>query len=615
MLNSGVSDDAKFEVKSFLSSLTHRPGVYLMLGSKHKVIYVGKARDLKKRVSSYFQRTQATPKTAAMMEQVARVEVTVANTEAEALILEYSLIKRHKPRYNVLLRDDKSYPYIYASTDAPFPRLKFHRGARRGKGRYFGPYPSTRAVRKTLKELEKLFLIRNCEDGFFNNRTRPCLQFQIKRCTAPCVDLISAEQYRKDVDAAIQFLEGKNQAVVDTFVKRMEQAAEKRDYEQAAQFRDQIARLKEIEARQLVKRSDRKDLDILGFASNGAIHCVTVMFIRNGSLIGSRDFFPRLPGETDKQKILNAFVAQYYLGRDAPAEIIIELTIDDANILQQELSQRVSHKVAIRSRVRGDRARWLQMARTNAEQGLSLKAASNATIRRQFAALGEALSLDEPPQRLECFDVSHTSGEATVASCVVFNTAGPMKSDYRRFNLNPAAAGDDYSAMAEALRRRYERIKKGEVPMPDVLFVDGGKGQLTEAMTVLDELELDWLTVVAVAKGRARRPGAERLFRPGDDRPLELAPDSPALLLIQQIRDEAHRFAITGHRQRRAKARTTSRLERIPGLGPKKRRELLRQFGGLQGVIGAGVDDLVKVRGIGRTLAETIYNDLHVETQ
>lgn len=615
MLNSGVSDDAKFEVKSFLSSLTHRPGVYLMLDAKHKVIYVGKARDLKKRVSSYFQRTQATPKTAAMMEQVARVEVTVANTEAEALILEYSLIKRHKPRYNVLLRDDKSYPYIYASTDAPFPRLKFHRGARRGKGRYFGPYPSTRAVRKTLKELEKLFLIRNCEDGFFNNRTRPCLQFQIKRCTAPCVDLISAEQYRKDVDAAIQFLEGKNQAVVDTFVKRMEQAAEKRDYEQAAQFRDQIARLKEIEARQLVKRSDRKDLDILGFASNGAIHCVTVMFIRNGSLIGSRDFFPRLPGETDKQKILNAFVAQYYLGRDAPAEIIIELTIDDADILQQELSQRVSHKVAIRSRVRGDRARWLQMARTNAEQGLSLKAASNATIRRQFAALGEALSLDEPPQRLECFDVSHTSGEATVASCVVFNTAGPMKSDYRRFNLNPAAAGDDYSAMAEALRRRYERVKKGEVPMPDVLFVDGGKGQLTEAMTVLDELELDWLTVVAVAKGRARRPGAERLFRPGDERPLELAPDSPALLLIQQIRDEAHRFAITGHRQRRAKARTTSRLERIPGLGPKKRRELLRQFGGLQGVIGAGVDDLVKVRGIGRTLAETIYNDLHVETQ
>jgi len=550
-----------------------------------------------------------------MMQQVARVEVTVANTEAEALILEYSLIKRHKPRYNVLLRDDKSYPYIYASTESAFPRLKFHRGPRRGKGRYFGPYPSTRAVRQTLKELEKLFLIRNCEDSFFSNRTRPCLQYQIKRCTAPCVDLISAEQYRKDIDAAIQFLEGKNQTVVDTFVMRMEQAAELRDYEQAARFRDQISRLKEIEARQLMKRSDNRDLDILGFASNGAIHCVTVMFIRNGSLIGSRDFFPRLPGETDKQKILNAFVAQYYLGRDAPAEIIIELAIDDADLLQEELTERVGHKVVIRSRVRGDRARWLQMARTNAEQGLSLKAASNATIRRQFAALGEALNLEEPPQRLECFDVSHTSGEATVASCVVFNTAGPMKSDYRRFNLSPAAAGDDYGAMGEALRRRYERVKKGEVPMPDVLFVDGGKGQLAAAMTILDELELDWLTVVAVAKGRARRPGAERLFRPGDDRALELAPDSSALLLIQQIRDEAHRFAITGHRQKRAKARTTSRLERIPGLGPKKRRELLRQFGGLQGVIGAGVDDLVQVKGIGRTLAETIYNDLHVDHQ
>ncbi|MGI9248011.1 MAG: excinuclease ABC subunit UvrC [Woeseiaceae bacterium] len=610
-----MSDEVPFEATAFLRSLTHRPGVYLMLDVKHKVIYVGKARDLKKRVSSYFHKTLAAPKTAAMMEQVARVEVTVANTEAEALILEYSLIKRHKPRYNVLLRDDKSYPYIYASTENAFPRLKFHRGPRRGKGRYFGPYPSTRAVRKTLKELEKLFLIRNCEDSFFSNRTRPCLQYQIKRCTAPCVDLISEEQYRKDTDAAIQFLEGKNKAVVNTFVKRMEQAAASQDYEHAARFRDQISRLKEIEARQHVKRTDNKDLDILGFASNGAIHCVTVLFIRNGTLIGSRDHFPRLHGETDKQKILNAFVAQYYLGRDAPTEIVIETDIDDADLLQQELTERAGHKVAIRSRVRGDRARWLQLARTNAEQGLSLKAASNATIRRQFAALSEVLDLEEPPQRLECFDVSHTSGEATVASCVVFNAAGPMKSDYRRFNLSPAVAGDDYGAMAEALRRRYKRVKKGEVPMPDVLFVDGGKGQLAEAMTILDELELDWLTVVAVAKGRARRPGAERLFRPGDDRALELAADSSALLLIQQIRDEAHRFAITGHRQRRAKARTTSRLERIPGLGPKKRRELLRQFGGLQGVIGAGVDDLVQVRGIGRALAETIYNDLHVESQ
>jgi excinuclease ABC subunit C len=608
-----VSDDAPFEIKPFLRTLTHRPGVYRMLDAKHKVIYVGKARDLKKRVSSYFNRTHDAAKTAVMMEQVASVEVTVANTEAEALILEYSLIKQHKPRFNILLRDDKSYPYIYASTKHDYPRLKFHRGPRKGKGRYFGPFPSTSAVRQTLNELEKLFMIRNCSDSFFRNRTRPCLQYQIKRCTAPCVNLISKEQYASDIDAAIQFLDGKNKSVVNTFVKRMEQAARVQDYEHAARFRDQISKLKEIEARQLVARSSDLDLDILGFASNSAIHCVTVMFIRNGSVIGSRDHFPRLQGETDKQKILNAFVAQYYLGRDAPSEIIIESEIADGELLQQELTQRVGHKVQIRSRVRGDRLRWLQMAKTNAEQGLNLKVASNATIKRQFVALGEALDLDETPQRLECFDVSHTSGEATVASCVVFNSAGALKSDYRRFNLSPESAGDDYAAMSEALRRRYTRVKKGEVPTPDILFVDGGKGQLAEAMKVLAALELDWLKVVGVAKGRSRRPGAEQLFLPDESRAMTLPPDSPALLLIQQIRDEAHRFAITGHRQRRAKARRTSKLEEIPGLGPKKRRELLRQFGGLQGVSNAGVDDLVEVHGISRKLAETIYNALHLD--
>jgi excinuclease ABC subunit C len=605
--------ESPFEVKSFLRSLTHRPGVYRMLDAKHKVIYVGKARDLKKRVSSYFQRTQASVKTEAMMALVARVEVTVVNTEAEALVLEYNLIKQHKPRFNVLLRDDKSYPYIHASTDHPFPRLRFHRGARKGKGRYFGPYPSTRAVRQTLNELQKLFLIRNCNDSYFSNRTRPCLQYQIRRCTAPCVGIVDEAQYGRDFEAALQFLEGRNDAVVATFVKRMEQASANQEYEQAARYRDQIARLKEVEARQLVQRGHHKDLDVIGFASNGAIHCVTVVFIRNGGVIGSRDHFPRVPGETDKAKILNSFVAQYYLGRDAPSEIILDTEIEDAEVLEQELSKRLGRKIAIRTRVRGDRMRWLELAHTNAEQGLGVRVASNATIERQFKALGEALELDDMPGRIECFDVSHTSGEATVASCVVFNTTGAVKSDYRRFNLSPSSAGDDYAAMAEALRRRYERVRKGEVPMPDILLVDGGKGQLAEAMRVLEELELDWLNVVAVAKGRARRPGAERLFRPGSDKAMQLPPDSPALLLIQQVRDEAHRFAITGHRQRRAKKRRQSPLEQIPGLGPKKRRELLRQFGGLQGVMGAGVDDLVKVRGIGRTLAETIYNELHVE--
>ena len=610
-----MSEAAAFDPKSFLRTLTHRPGVYRMLDGQHKVLYVGKARDLKKRVSSYFQRTQTSAKTAAMMKLAARVEVTVTNTEAEALLLEYNLIKQHKPKFNVLLRDDKSYPYIYVSTDHAFPRLRFHRGPRTGKGRYFGPYPSTTAVRQTLNDLQKLFLIRNCNDTFFRNRSRPCLQYQIRRCTAPCVGLIGEQDYARDIGAAIEFLEGRNRGVIDTFVRRMEAAAEAQEYELAARFRDQIAKLKEIEARQLVSRSAGTDLDVLGFASNGGVHCVTVLFIRNGAVIGSRDHFPRAQGEADKQQILNSFVAQYYLGRDAPAEIIIDTGIEDRDLLEAELGTRMERKVRIRSNVRGDRKRWLELARTNAEQGLNLRLASNATIRRQFSALAELLELEEVPERLECFDVSHTAGEATVASCVVFNAAGPVKSDYRRFNLSPAAAGDDYSAMAEALQRRYARVRKGEVPMPDVLFVDGGKGQLAEAVSVLRELELDWLTVVAVAKGRARRPGAERLFLPGRTTPLQLPPDSPALLLIQQIRDEAHRFAITGHRQRRAKARNTSRLEQIPGLGPKKRRELLRQFGGLQGVMGAGVEDLAKVRGISRTLAETIYNDLHIDGQ
>jgi excinuclease ABC subunit C len=607
------TDDKQFEPQSFLRSLTHRPGVYQMLNDKHKVIYVGKALDLRKRVSSYFQRTHADAKTASMMELVANVEVTVTNTEAEALILEYNLIKRHKPRFNVILRDDKSYPYIYVSTNHPFPRLQFHRGPRKGKGRYFGPYPSTNAVRKTLNELQKLFLIRQCQDSYFKNRTRPCLQYQIKRCTAPCVDYIDQDTYAEDINAAILFLEGKNRGVIDALVERMDRASGNREYEQAARFRDQIARLKKVEAEQIVSRTTARDLDVIAVASKNAVHCVTIIFIRNGKILGSRNHFPRLSVEATSQQILSGFLPQYYLGRDAPSEIIVESDIDDRALLELTLAERTGHKVSIKHSVRGDRLRWLQLARTNADQGLMLQISSNATVRRQFEALADLLQMEAPPERLECFDVSHTSGEATVAACVVFNQAGPLKSDYRRFNLSPDSAGDDYAGMAEALRRRYKRVKKGEVPLPDVLFVDGGKGQMAEALTVLDELELGWLQVVAVAKGRARRPGPEQLFLAGQTTPTILPGDSPALHLIQQIRDEAHRFAITGHRQRRAKARKTSRLEEIPGLGPKRRRELLKQFGGLQGVRGAGIDDLVKVRGISRALAEKIYGDLHLE--
>ena len=608
-----TEQSTEFDPQTFLRNLSHRPGVYCMLNAKGKVIYVGKARDLRKRVSSYFHRAHTDTKTVSMMQHVAKVDVTITNTEAEALLLEYNMIKRHKPRFNVVLRDDKSYPYIHVATDHPYPRIEFHRGARKGNGRYFGPYPNARAVRKTVNELQKLFLIRSCQDSYFSNRTRPCLQYQIKRCTAPCVDYIDSETYREDVDAAILFLEGKNRKVIDSLVARMERAAGQQDYELAARYRDQITRIKTVEAEQLVSRNFVKDIDVITAASRPGVHCVTVLFIRNGSVLGSRNNFPKVAGDPEKEEMLSGFLAQYYLGREAPGEIIVDASIEDKQLLEEGMSRQSGHKVQIRHRVRGDRLNWIQMARTNAEQGVNMQVATNASIRNQFEVLAEVLKCDEVPSRLECFDVSHTSGEATMASCVVFNQGGPVSSDYRRFNLSPAAAGDDYAAMAEALSRRYARVKKGEAPVPDVLFVDGGKGQLAEAMTVLDELGLDEIRVVGVAKGRSRRPGQEQLFLAGQNTPTILPPDSPALHLIQRIRDEAHRFAITGHRKRRAKARTTSRLESIPGLGPKRRRELLRQFGGLQGVQRAGVGDLAKVHGISRSLAQRIYDDLHLD--
>ena len=606
-----AAEESEFDAKTFLGSLTNRPGVYRMLNARGKVIYVGKARNLRKRVSSYFQRSHADVKTASMMKSVAGVDVTVTNTENEALILEYNLIKEHKPRFNVVLRDDKSYPYIYASTNHAFPRLRFHRGARKGKGRYFGPYPSAKAVRKTLNELQKLFLIRQCPDSYFRNRSRPCLQYQIRRCTAPCVGYIDEAAYRADVDAAILFLEGRNRDVIDTMVGRMEKASEHQEYELAARFRDQITRLKKVEAEQLVSRARIGDLDIIALATVRGTHCVTVLYIRGGKILGSRNFFPRISGGATAAQVLEGFLPQYYLNKTAPNEIVVDAEIEDKAVLEAGFSSRSGHKVVIKNRVRGDRHRWLELARTNADQGVRLRIASNSTLRKQFAALAELLDLETAPDRLECFDVSHTAGEATVASCVVFNQAGPLKSDYRRFNLKPESAGDDYGAMREALLRRYKRVKKGEVPVPDVLFVDGGKGQLAEALTVLDELELEWLQVVAVAKGKSRKPGMEQLFLAGKSTPTILPADSPALHLIQQIRDEAHRFAITGHRQRRATARKSSPLEEIPGLGPKRRRQLLKQFGGLQGVRGAGIDDLIKIRGISRSLAERIYENLH----
>jgi len=600
-----------FDPKPFLANLSQRPGVYRMIAANGEVLYVGKARSLKNRVSTYFTGSKAhAAKTMAMVSQIANIEVTATASETEALLLEYNLIKRHRPRYNVTLRDDKSFPYLYITTEQDYPRISFYRGSRKLPGRFFGPYPNARATRETVLLLQKLFLLRPCSDTFFANRSRPCLQYQIKRCSGPCVGLISVENYKQDVEDAIKVLEGRGAELIDDLAGRMEEAAQLLEFERAARLRDQINGIKAIHSTQSVTRNVTEDIDAVALVSHGSDHCVAIVFVRGGRNLGSSNFFPRA-GLAEESELLSGFLSQYYLGRDAPGEILISQPIEDADLLEATLSERLERSVQIRSGVRGVRARWLEMARTNAELGLNMRRATEATTTEQLQSVAEVFGLSAPPKRLECFDVSHTMGERTVASCVVFGPEGPLKSDYRRFNIEGLAPGDDYGAMRQALSRRYARIKKGEAPLPDLLLIDGGPGQLAEAISVLKELEIEGVCVAGVAKGADRRPGQERLFLAGEEHPRILPPDSPALHLIQRIRDEAHRFAITGHRQRRAKARTHSVLETVPGLGPRKRRELLRQFGGLQGVVRAGVDDLAKVHGIGRKLAQSIYDTLH----
>jgi excinuclease ABC subunit C len=603
--------EVAFDPATVLAHLTHRPGVYRMLDGNGTVIYVGKARDLKRRVTSYFQGSRAhDAKTIAMVRSVASIEVTVTRTEVEALMLEYNLIKEHRPRFNVMLRDDKSYPYILLETGHRFPRLSFYRGPRTSKGRLFGPYPNAGSVRESLNQMHKLFQLRQCEDSYFENRSRPCMQHQIERCTAPCVGLISKEDYASDLEHAVLFLEGHSDVVTARLGERMEQASQALQFERAAQYRDQLAKLKNVQSQQLMARSSG-DFDAVGMAEDHGICCIAVMFFRGGRSLGTRSFFPKLVKGADDDEIIRAFLLQYYGGREAPREVLVSHTVPEAATLAELLSAQSNHKVAIKARVRGDRARFVEMAVTNARHSAELRYQSSASYERQLEELTEVLELDEPPTRLECFDVSHTAGEATVASCVVFGPEGPLKSDYRRFNVADVAPGDDYGAMAQVLARRYARVQKGEVPMPDVLLIDGGPGQLARAIAVMQELGVSGARLVGVAKGQDRKPGRESLYLPDRTDPLRLPPSSPALHLIQQLRDEAHRFAITGHRARRQKARTRSPLEDIPGLGPKKRRELLKQFGGLQALTRAGIDDLQRVRGISRQLAEAIYERFH----
>ncbi len=605
---SAVSE--QFDAKLFVDSLPGRPGVYRMLDGDGLILYVGKARNLKSRVASYFQPSNVQPKVQALVAKTANMEVTITNSDTEALLLEYNLIKKHRPRFNVVLRDDKSFPYLHLETNHDFPRLNFYRGSRKEPGRYFGPYPSAGAVRDTLQQLQKLFRIRNCDDAYFANRSRPCLQYQIQRCTAPCVGLVSKEHYARDVSAAIKVLEGRNDEVGEELGRRMDAAAERLDFEEAAQLRDQLAKLKVIQAQQIMTAGADHDADVIAIAAANGEYCVALMFVRAGRSLGSTTFFPKAPF-AELPEVLAAFVMQYYLERDAPAEIIVEQDFDEMQLLETTLSQRLGHKVRICSSVRGIRARWLEMMHTNAEQALNMRRLARAGIESSLEDLREAFDLEETPNRLECFDISHTGGTDTVASCVVFGPEGPLKNDYRRFNINGIQPGDDYAAMYQALTRRYKRVRDGEIVKPDVLLIDGGKGQLAEAAKVLEELGVGGITLIGVAKGVDRRAGQEQLFLSGQETPTILPPDSRALHLIQRVRDEAHRFAIAGHRKKRAKRHNQSILETIPGLGPVKRRELLKQFGGLQGILRAGIDDFTQIRGLGRELAQVIYEHLH----
>lgn len=609
MASTDIPENA-FDAKGFIKNLTTRPGIYKMLNEEGEIIYIGKAKNLKNRVSSYFKSHSTSIKQQTMVARIAAVEVTVTHTEGEALLLESQLIKRHKPRYNICLRDDKSYPYIFLSSPHDFPQITFHRGAKKRSGKYFGPYPSVGAVRESLKLLQKIFPVRQCEDSVFQNRTRPCLQYQIERCTAPCVGLIDKAAYAQDVEGTILFLEGKGGVLIEQLIVKMERAAAALQFEQAAVYRDQIGKLRAVLEKNFV-HGERGDVDIIACAAKGNLACIQVFFIRNGQHLGNKQFFPKMSDAHDPAAVLEAFIPQYYLDRQAPHELIVSHELAEAELMADVLAQQSKHGVAISFNVRGERLKWLQMALANAETSLQNKLADKQGLYARFLNLQEELGCPELPRRLECFDISHHHGDQTVASCVVFDREGPVKSAYRRFNIEGVAGGDDYAAIHQAVLRRFKRLKQGEHEAPDVLFIDGGKGQVHEAQKALAELDINNVMIVGISKGPDRKPGMEKLILADQDRPLPVTPGASGLLLIQHIRDEAHRFAITGHRQRLGKIKKRSALESIEGLGPKRRQLLLKQFGGLQGVTQAGVDALSSIDGISRQLAQRIYDSFH----
>ncbi|MCG9732195.1 excinuclease ABC subunit UvrC [Shewanella sp. Isolate13] len=603
-----------FNAEQFLKTVTSSSGVYRMYDDKDVVIYVGKAKDLKKRLSSYFRKNLTNVKTQALVSHIANIDVTVTHSETDALILENDYIKQYMPKYNVLLRDDKSYPYILLSNHK-HPRLAYHRGAKRDKGQYFGPYPNGGAVRESLHLMQKIFPIRQCDDLYYKSRSRPCLQYQIGRCSAPCVDKVSLEDYQEQVRLATLFLKGKNQQVMSVLVDKMELAASEMRYEQAALYRDQIAALRRVSEQQEVSNASG-DMDVIGAYYASGVACFHLLFIREGKIFGSRSYYPKVPVNTEVSEVLRSFMLQFYLNSDSqrltPKEILISEPFDEKNELADAIQTALNKKVEIKTQVRGERASFLRLALTNATNAVNTRLSHKNTIEQRFLLLEEAIESTNQIQRMECFDISHTMGESTVASCVVFNREGPNKADYRRYNITGITPGDDYAAMKQAITRRFDKIGSGG-KVPDILFIDGGIGQLRIAQKIVDEkfVSLDNApTLIGVAKGEGRKPGLETLIYGENEESFTLPADSGALHLIQHIRDESHRFAITGHRNKRQKTRNTSSLESIAGVGPKRRKALLQYLGGLQEVKGASVSELVKVPGISLEMAQTIHDAL-----
>ena len=612
-----MSQQAEFNSSAFLKNVPHKPGVYRMIGVRDEVLYVGKAKDLRNRLGSYFTGKLVNSRIWSMVNQIVDVQITLTATEAEALLLESNLIKKHKTRYNVLLRDDKSYPYIYVSSKHKYPKVGFHRGARRGNGEYFGPYPSAGAVRETLNLLQKLFKVRQCENSYFANRSRPCLQYQIKRCTAPCTEEISPEDYKKTVQHTVAFLQGKSQQVIDDSVKQMELASEELRFEEAAEYRDLIEKLRQISQQQYIT-SGKGNVDVIALHYASGVASVQVFTIRRGNNLGNKNFFPKLPNlDIEEPALLASFISQYYLNREPPSEVLLSQEPEDKDTLAEMLTLKAGHKVELKTKLRGDRSRWLEMASRNALQSLEMQLKSKSGMQDRLLSLQEELNLDYIPMRMECFDISHTMGEATVASCVVFDMDGPAKSEYRKFNIKDITGGDDYAAMNQALRRRFKKIADkvddAESKTPDILFIDGGKGQVQQAIDVLKDLQVTGVEIIGIAKGEGRKAGLETLILNNASTRKNLAEHSKALHLIQQIRDESHRFAITGHRARRQKARTTSPLEAISGLGIKRRQQLLKQFGGIRAISRASVEELAKVQGISLAIAQKVYDVFHGE--